>query len=153
MGMPRLIVVAMVLVLMLALPARAHAACTISTTAVSFGGYDVFSPTALDAQGQISLTCSLIVIGFTVALDRGGAPSFAPRQLKQGSEPLNYNLYLDAARTTVWGDGTPGTQVFTRNGAIVLPQTFQLPVFGRIPANQDVTVGVYTNTVVATVSF
>ncbi len=153
MAVPKLIIVAVVLTLMLAAAGPAHAACTISTTAVSFGGYDVFSPSALDAQGQISVTCSLIVLGFTVTLDRGGAPSFSPRQLKQGTEPLNYNLYLDSARTIIWGDGTAGTQVFTRSGVIVLAQTFLLPVYGRIPPNQDVTVGLYTNTVVATVSF
>jgi spore coat protein U-like protein len=150
MSVPKLIIVAAVLALMLAAAGPAHAACTISTTAVSFGGYDVFSPTPLDAQGQISVTCSLILSGFTVRLDRGGAPSFSPRQLKQGTEPLNYNLYLDATRTIIWGDGTAGTQAFT---AIVLAQTFLLPVYGRIPANQNVTVGLYTNTVVATVSF
>jgi spore coat protein U-like protein len=151
---PKLIVASVVLVLMLAAAGPAHAACSISTTAVSFGGYDVFSPTALDAQGQVSVTCSLILFGFTVALDRGGAPSFSPRQLKQGTEPLNYNFYLDAARTIIWGDGTPGTQTFSQGGVIVLPpQTFLLPVYGRIPANQDVTVGLSTNVVVATVSF
>jgi spore coat protein U-like protein len=154
MSMPKLIIGSVVLVLCLAAAGRAHAACSISTTAVSFGGYNVFSPTPLDAQGQISVTCSLILSGFTVALDRGGAPSFSPRQLKQGTEPLNYNLYLDSARTIIWGDGTSGTQVFTQGGIIVLPpQTFLLPVYGRIPSGQDVTVGLYTNTVVATVSF
>jgi spore coat protein U-like protein len=154
MSIRKLIIGSVVLVLILAGARPALAACSISATAVSFGAYDVFSPTALDAQGQVSVTCSLILTGFTVGLDRGGAPSFSPRQLKQGAEPLNYNLYLDSARTIIWGDGTPGTQVFTQGGIILVPpQTFLLPVYGRIPPSQDVTFGLYTNTVVATVSF
>ena len=52
---------------------------------------------------------------------------------------LNYNLYLNSARTTVWGDGTGGTSVLTvtLNANVTRNQT----VFSRVPARQDVTSG------------
>jgi len=131
----------------------AEAACTITTTAVSFGSYNVFAGSADDGTGQITYRCTgtpppLV----TIQLDKGGSPSFSPRQMRNGSETLNFNLYLDSTRTTIWGDGTGGTQVYSQanpaNG-----QSINLSVFGRIPAGQDVSAGTYSATVTATIFF
>lgn len=131
----------------------AEAACTITTTAVSFGSYNVFAGSADDGTGQITYRCTgprppLV----TIHLDKGGSPSFTPRQMRKGSEALNYNLYLDSTRSTIWGDGTGGTQVYSQanppNGRNIL-----LSVFGRIPASQDVSAGTYSATVTATIFF
>jgi spore coat protein U-like protein len=133
----------------------ASAACTISTTAVSFGNYDVFASSPLDAAGQVSFRCTGISpVSVTVTLDKGGAPTFNPRRLLQGGEALNYNLYRDAARTNIWGDGTGGTGTYTQLIILsLLGQTITVPVYGRIPASQNVGVGTYTNTVTATILF
>jgi spore coat protein U-like protein len=133
--------------------AAAEANCTISTTAVNFGTYNVFAAAPDDATGQITFRCTAprppVV---TIQLDKGGAPSFNPRQMRQGSEILTYDLYLDATRSTIWGDGTGGTQVFTQNSP--LPnQNINVNVCGRIFAGQDVSAGTYTNTVTATIFF
>ena len=131
----------------------AEAACTITTTAVSFGSYNVFVGSADDGTGQITYRCTgprppLV----TIHLDKGGSPSFTPRQMRKGSEALNYNLYLDSTRSTIWGDGTGGTQVYSQanppNGRNIV-----LSVFGRIPASQDVSAGTYSATVTATIFF
>jgi spore coat protein U-like protein len=131
----------------------AEAACTITTTAVSFGSYNVFAGSADDGTGQITYRCTgprppLV----TIHLDKGGSPSFTPRQMRKGSEALNYNLYLDSTRSTIWGDGTGGTQVYSQanppNGRNIV-----LSVFGRIPASQDVSAGTYSATVTATIFF
>lgn len=133
--------------------AAAEAACTITTTAVSFGSYNVFAASADDGTGQISYRCTgprppLV----TIHLDKGGSPSFSPRQMRKGSETLGYNLYLDSTRSTIWGDGTGGTQVYTRANP-PLGQNINLSVFGRIPASQDVSAGTYSATVTATIFF
>jgi spore coat protein U-like protein len=138
---------------LLAAPIAAEAACTISTTAVNFGTYDVFASTADDGTGQITFRCTGAPTPLiTIQLDKGGSPSFNPRQMRQGSEILNYNLYLDSTRTTIWGDGTGGSQTFTLsnppNG-----QNNNVTVFGRIPASQDVSAGAYSATVTATILF
>ena len=137
--------------LVMALPV--DAACTISATPVTFGGYNVFGVTPLDAAGQVTFRC----VGpptplVRITLDKGGAPSFSPRLLHSGGQTLSYNLYLDAARTVTWGDGTGGTQFFLlanpQNG-----QSVAVPVYGRVPAGQDVSAGSYTNTVTVTIFF
>jgi spore coat protein U-like protein len=70
----------------------------------------------------------------------------------KGSEPLNYNLYLNAARTTIWGDGTGGTQEFTDHTP-PFGRSIVVPIYGRIPALQDVSVGSFSNTITVTYQF
>ena len=133
--------------------ATAEAACTISTTAVNFGTYNVFSASPDDATGQVTYRCTAprppLV---TIQLDKGGAPTFNPRQMRMGSEILNYNLYLDSTRSTIWGDGTGGSQTYTRSNPPP-NQNINVNVFGRIPAGQDVSAGSYGATVTATIFF
>ena len=138
----------------LALAARASAApnCTISTTSASFGPYDVFSGTATDTTGSVTYQCTGSAILIAITLSKGSSTTFSPRTLTSGSDTLNYNLYRDAARTTIWGDGTGGTQVyfnlFPPNG-----QNIVVTVFGRITAGQDVPAGSYADTVTAIINF
>lgn len=136
---------------LLAVPA-AEAACTVSTTGITFGTYNVFQGAPTDANGQVTFRCTTFEIFVRIELDRGGAPSFNPRQMRQGGEILSYNLYRDASRNTIWGDGTGGTQEFLQ---LFIPgnQNINVPLYGRIPAGQDVSAGTYTNTVIATISF
>lgn len=136
---------------LLAAPA-AEAACTISTTAVNFGAYNVFQATPDDADGQVTFRCTTFELVVRIEFDRGGAPSFSPRQMRQGSEILNYNLYRDASRSTIWGDGSGGTQRYEQF-FVFANQNINLTVYGRIPAGQDVSAGTYTNIVTATISF
>jgi spore coat protein U-like protein len=136
---------------LLAAPA-AEAACTISTTAVTFGTYNVFQGAPTDAAGQVTFRCTTFEFAIRIDLDRGGASSFNPRQMRQSSETLSYNLYRDASRSTIWGDGTGGTQSHVQF-FIFGNQNVNVPVYGRIPAGQDVSAGLYTNTVTATISF
>lgn len=133
--------------------AAAEAACTITTTAVTFGSYNVFAASADDGTGQISYRCTgprppLV----TIHLDKGGSPSFSPRQMRKGSATLGYNLYLDSTRSTIWGDGTGGTQIYTQANP-PLGRNINVSIFGRIPASQDVSAGTYSATVTATIFF
>ena len=70
----------------------------------------------------------------------------------KASEPLVYNLFRDAARTAVWGDGSPGTEhEIVANPPNKTP--LALTIFGRIPAAQDVSAGAYADTVVVGVNY
>ena len=136
----------------LCVAATAEAACTISTTAVSFGAYNVFSGSPNDATGQVTFRCSPPLPPLvTIQLDKGGSSSFNPRQMRQGTEILNYNLYLDSTRSTIWGDGTGGTQTYTQSTPPASSQNAN--IYGRIPAGQDVSAGTYSATVTATIFF
>jgi spore coat protein U-like protein len=126
--------------------------CTISTTSVSFGNYNVFNAANLDSTGTITYNCNSTAANITVTLSKGASSTYNPRTMKKGAEVLNYNLYRNSARTNIWGDGTAGTQIYTRanppNGNNV-----NVTVYGRIPAGQDVSAGAYSDTVTAVINF
>jgi spore coat protein U-like protein len=133
--------------------ATADAACTINITPVAFGTYNVFAGSANDATGQITYRCTAPRPPLVqIHLDKGGASSFNPRQMRKAAEILSYNLYLDSTRSTIWGDGTGGTQFYSL--ARPLPnRNINVSVFGRIPPGQDVSAGGYSATVTATIFF
>lgn len=130
--------------------ADAISSCTISTTAVAFGTYNVYASTANSSTGSVTVRCN----GggtVTITLSSGSAPTFAPRTAKNGTNALNYNLYLDAAHTLVWGDGTGGSVVFS--GVVVKNVSQTVTVFAQAPASQDVAVGSYSDSITATIRF
>ena len=137
---------------LMAFAGRAEAACTISTTAVNFGSYNVFNTSATPANGTVTYRCGAGDHNITVSISTGSSGSFANRTMKKGTEDLTYNLFLDAAFATVWGDGSGTTGQYTiknpPNGTDV-----NLTVYGRVPPLQDVSVGSYSDTVIATVNF
>ena len=131
----------------------AEAACTVNTTPVTFSTYNVFAATPDDATGRVRLRCNVTrPPSVTVHLDKGGAPSFTPRQMRKGTETLDYNLYQDSTRTVIWGDGTGGSQVFVQPSP-PLNTNIDVTVYGRIPSGQDVSSGAYSATVTATIFF
>lgn len=156
---------------LLASPLLHAAQCGFTTSGLAFGPYDPLAAGNDVASGSITVTCSALTgrernRGFiaTLALSTGSSGSYAARTLRSASDTLRYNLYLDAAYTTVFGDDTAGTQLVRlcyrgRRGdpcggaglAAGTPHT--VPVYGRIPASQDVASGGFIDNLVATVSF
>jgi spore coat protein U-like protein len=132
----------------------AWAACTISTTPLGFGTYNVFATAPVDATATITFRCGAADHNIRITLDPGMAGSFNPRQMQRpdGSDRLSYNVYRDAGHTQIWGDGSAGTQIYS-NGNPPNNVDVTLTIFGRIPAGQDVSVGGYSDTVVATIFF
>jgi spore coat protein U-like protein len=124
--------------------------CTISTTPVAFGDYNVLSPTPKTTTGSVTYQCTLGV-NIIVTLGRGSSATFNPRTMRNGAEVLNYNLYREAALQTIWGDGTGGTQTYTALATVLFPTT--VTVYAQLPAGQDVAVGSYSDSVVATIIF
>jgi spore coat protein U-like protein len=131
--------------------AEAQGLCRVSTTSVNFGTYNVFATAANDSTGSITLNC-LSIGSVAVAINRGGASTFAPRRMVKSTEALHYNLYLDAARTIIWGDGSSGTQMHIEVNP-PLNQDVTLTMFARIPASQDVSAGSYSDSVTVTVNY
>lgn len=138
------------------MPAQAAVSCIFSASGVSFGNYDVLNPSPVLSNGTITFSCSSIPAGgvnVTIALDRGlHSAVFPNRNLAKGAVLLGYNLYQDAALTVIWGNGNNGTSKY---GPISVTNTnpVTLTMYGRIPANQDVTAGSYSDTITATMTF
>jgi spore coat protein U-like protein len=141
--------IAVAALLALALPGAARAAtCTINAGgAVSFGVYDWTTATPTDSVGTITYTCT--GGNAVIFLSQGSSGTYTQRTMLAGGNSLGYNLYTDAARTQVWGDFfNGGTVVFAPAGNNV-----QLPVYGRIPAGQNVPPGSYSDSITVTFFF
>jgi spore coat protein U-like protein len=120
--------------------------CGISAQGVAFGSYDPFSNQSLDGSGEINVICDAST-AYSIALSTGRA-SYSPRAMADGTHELFYNLYIDATRTTIWGDATGGTAIVAATGI-----GERHTVYGRIPARQNAFVGSYADTVVVTLTF
>lgn len=153
-----------VLALLGAEAARAGATCSIATTGVSFGVYDISLVGPNDSSGNITVTCSYVAPGaatavnFEASLSAGASGSYTPRQMASGPGRLDYNLFLDAARSSIWGDGLSGTGIATGElrvgpGVGNGTRSAQLPLYGRVPAQQAVPMGTYSDTIVVTLTF
>lgn len=143
---------------LLLLPVLAEAGtpnCSVgSVVGVAFGDYDPFSALPLDAAGSVSFTCDGFGAADTVlvALSTGGSGSYSSRTLLWGSAVLQYNLYLDAARTLVWGDGSEGSAAWGPTTP-VNGQAVSIPIYGRVAARQNASPGSYADTLVVTFTF
>jgi spore coat protein U-like protein len=140
-------------ILALANPFAAQAACSLTSTSIAFGNYDIFSPSPLDSLGQVIFRCGGNDHDVSISLDNGGAPTFNPRRMLNGTSTLNYNVYLDAARTVIWGDGSSGTQNFFVHNPQSNNRDISVPIYGRVPAGQGASVGNYSNTLTVTINF
>ena len=128
------------------------AGCTIATSPVQFGGYNVFASAPTDSHGSVSYRCSGGAKNMWIAISRGDSPTWPQRTLAKGTERLLYNLFRDAARTAIWGDFSAGTSGYYEKDP-PNNQTITVPVYGRIPAGQDVSAGAYSDSVSVTVNF
>jgi spore coat protein U-like protein len=148
--------------------AFASSTCVInSVAAAAFGLYD---GTLNDsATTLVSGRCinspppgSSGVLAPVISLSTGVSGSYATRQMANGANRLNYNLYTSAARTTVWGNGTGGTATVAAYaaGSVTIngnqSRAFDSPnltIHGRIPADQSSPQGAYSDTIVLTLTF
>ena len=139
--------------------------CSIDTSAanIDFGAYDPILDTAsLDAVGRITVTC----VGnerIELRLSHGSSGTYAARTMTAGTRRLAYNLYLDAGRTIVFGDGSGGSQAAQcqtggsgRDCATSGTQGARqatLVFHGAVPPAQDVVPGLYADNLTVTVDF
>ena len=126
------------------------ACAIISATPVSFGLYSVFRAEPTDSTGALAFVCTGATGNVAIALSGVGPDGM--RGLTSGAESMAYNIYLDAARTLVWGDGTSGAgpAVYSRPAD---GTTVTAVMYGRIFAGQDIMTGAYSASLVATINF
>lgn len=128
-----------------------QAACQINSAGnLDFGTSGVISGN-VDATSQIAVQCTAST-PFSLGLSAGAGTSatVANRLMTSpAGATISYSLYTTAAHTTVWGN-TVGSdrQTGTGTGA---PQIFT--VYGRVPAQTTPALGVYTDTVTATLNY
>ena len=126
--------------------------CSVSAAPLNFGA-SIPNPinSNVDAQSTITATCSNGA-GYTIALNAGSTPlgTVAMRRMEAGASTVNYTMFTDAGRATVWGDGTSGTSLLNGSGSGAAQA---IPVYGRIPAGQTPGTGNYSDMVTVTITF
>ena len=124
----------------------AAATCNVSPQGVNFGGYDSLGSTPVDGVGNVAVECDSET-SFTVSLSTGNG-TFSERRMIGPASELSYNLYTDASRIGIWGDGSGGSNTVSGTAG-----TANLPVYGRIPARQNVPAAIYADTIIVTVTY
>jgi spore coat protein U-like protein len=138
----------------LAVTASVSANCVINAGSLAFGAYDPVSTNAstdLSGSGTFTVACTRGAANVWVGMGNGANYSGGRRmRLGATTDYLSYELYKDnTASPAVWGN-TLAT------GLGYSPTTlapYTMTVYGKVPANQDVPAGSYSDTVVMTVNF
>lgn len=147
--------------LALAPTARAAAVCGVtSSDGAAFGAYDVLSPTPTDTLALVRVRCESVDpgnpnISLTLAIGPGNTGSVNGRRMRQagGTDTLGYGLFRDTGRSAVWGY-THGVDTLTQTVKVQNNRTAEatFTVYGRMPAQQDVAPGTYTDSVQVTLT-
>jgi len=133
--------------------------CTISTADIAFGAYDPIVTHAsvdLDAQGSVTTTCTVgsagkVIIGQGLDPADNSSDIDPLRRMGGPSEGdyLNYQVYSDAGRSTIWANDTDYGKTYNASGSAEV-----MPVYGRVGAGQTAAVkGSYTDTLLVTVNY
>lgn len=139
----------------------AAAACGITSSGgAAFGNYDVLSPVPTDTLALVRVRCESVDpgnpnISLTLAIGPGGTGSVNGRRMRHaaGTDSLGYGLFRDTGRSAVWGY-TPGVDTLTQTIKVQNNRTAEatFSVYGRIPPQQDVTPGSYSDMVQVTLT-
>ena len=126
------------------------ASCTIvSASTLNFGSQGVLTGN-VDQSSTLQVQCTNTT-PYNVGLNAGtgAGATVATRKMTSGGATINYSLYTDSGRSTVWGN-TVGTDTVsaTGNGA---SQSYT--VYGRVPAQTTPAPAAYTDTITVTVTY
>ena len=128
--------------------------CTLVGGALVFGNYDPIGAPRQDSVGAVLIDCGGRFQGtLSVSVGNGGGASYADgRRMTRNEGPgtLKYNLYTDASRSQVLGDGTGGSATLFVEGGNTLLQ----PIWASIlPGQSGVQAGRYNDVLIVTLSY
>ena len=136
-----------------ALPVTATvaASCAISTLPVAFGNVLNLGTVFNNGTGSVTVNCINGVL-WSVDLDPGLAPNFSDRRMTTSGlsgATVVYQLYTDAAHTTVWGSASGGSAVTGTGSGASQVNT----VYGRTQLGSSAPIGNYSDTVTVSITF
>lgn len=119
--------------------------CQVTASDLDFGTQNT-PLTQVDSTSSIAVRCSNAT-PFNVGLNNG---SNGTRQMVNGGNSINYELYKDAGRSLVWGNSGSDRLSGTGQG---VGNALNLTVFGRVFADPAAAPGNYVDTVTVEVTF
>lgn len=129
--------------------------CLVTALPMSFPNY-TGGTGPVTATTTISVRCTngaRYAVGLSAGTNAG--TSFSQRLLANGTNSLQYNLYVSNAYSSVWGDGSSGTSVISGISS-GFGNAVSLTVYGELPdnvANQGAVPGVYTDTILVVMTY
>ena len=132
----------------------------VSAGGLAFGNYDPLSPVPNDTSVTVRVACDGHGTAESVMLDiglgtGGNSGSTHGRRMghTSGSDSLQYDLFRDPGRSSVWGN-TSGLDTVTRMLDVPAQGTASVTftIYARAPAHQDVRAGSYSDSVQLTLS-
>ena len=132
-----------------AVTANVPATCRVTTNPLSFGSFGVLSAQQ-DASTTLAPTCTSGT-AYQIGLDGGlsGATNPTLRRMTKGAEIVTYGLYRNAGRTQAFGQ-TLGVDTLADTGS---GASQPITVYGRVPAQATPSPGLYSDTIVVTVTY
>jgi spore coat protein U-like protein len=121
-----------------------------STSDVNFGTTGLISVAGISATGTINVQCTLAT-PYNIGLDAGlgSGATEAQRKMTLAGATVIYSLYQDPTHLVVWGNTVGSTTLTGLGTGISVP----IPVYGFVPSQVTPAAGVYTDTVIVTVTF
>lgn len=141
--------------------AQAQTRCSSGSASLSLGTYSSDSTVPVDSSVPFIVTCTRSGGPRSTTVTVGLGPSFNSGRIAQrhakltsGPDTLNYNLFRDASRFSVWGE-TMGVDTVSQTIDLAnkTSDTLTFNIFARIPAGTDVRAGFYTDQLTITVYF
>lgn len=122
-------------------------------TAIAFGTYSVLNSSDTTTTTAFNFRCTPNQYGRLI-LSFGSSGAYVPtRTMLSGATTANYNVFLDAGGTQVWGDTTAGSFAYGVFNSQPQSQNFAGTMYGIMPALQDLSAGTYTDTLFATLQY
>ncbi len=115
---------------------------------IAFGTYSVFGGASNTTTTSGTVRCTGAYT-FRVTSTTGSAGSYNPRVMNGTAQ---YNVYTDAGRTTIWGDGTAGTGIYTFFN-FAGTNNFSGSAYGTVFGAQDLAPGAYSDTITAILAY
>lgn len=129
-------------IVLLALSTPGHAGCTTSFSGLAFGAYPTLVSADVTSSATISIDCQNMPGGSSYTLGLGPSAAGSGNRIStrylsntQGGDLMTFNLFTDANRTILWGDGVTGALI--RGNLDTGGRQSSVAVYGRIPAGQN----------------
>lgn len=123
--------------------------CYMTTTGVNFGSHTRLT-SVVSATGAIAPQCSN-TLPYTVSLGGGlsGATDPTQRKMAQGAKQVTYGLYRDVSHLQAWGS-TVGVNTAAGTGTGF---SQSITVYGRLPIQAIPATGLFSDSVVVTLTY
>lgn len=127
--------------------------CTITANALTFSAYDPTSASDSDATANIQSSCTsggsvVITMGQGGNADTSSTDIVPVRRMSGSGGDLGYAVYTDTDRMAVWGNTAATGNAYTASGGLDT-----IVVYGRIPKNQTVGAGSFSDSVAVTLTY